>query len=75
MAQLEVDGRARFSIYVALMNAAVGLSSPFFTVYMLRDLQLSYLEFTVLSGTSVFVQFLMLGTWGRSRTSTATGSC
>ena len=32
---------------------------------MLRDLKLSYLEFTALSGTSVFVQFLMLGTWGR----------
>jgi MFS family permease len=47
------------------MNAAVGISSPFFTVYMLRDLQLNYLEFTVLTGTSVFVQFLMLTTWGR----------
>jgi MFS family permease len=58
-------GALGFSVYVALMNAAVGLSSPFFTVYMLRDLQLSYLEFTVLSGTSVFLQFLMLGTWGR----------
>jgi MFS family permease len=47
------------------MNAAVGISSPFFTVYMLRDLALSYFEFTVLTGTSVFVQFLMLTTWGR----------
>jgi MFS family permease len=62
---LKSTGALGFSTYVALMNAAVGLSSPFFTVYMLRDLQLSYLEFTVLSGTSVFVQFLMLGTWGR----------
>jgi MFS family permease len=62
---LKSTGAIGFSTYVALMNAAVGLSSPFFTVYMLRDLHLSYLEFTVLSGTSVFVQFLMLGTWGR----------
>jgi MFS family permease len=58
-------GAIGFSTYVALMNAAVGISSPFFTVYMLRDLQLSYFEFTVLTGTSVFVQFLMLTTWGR----------
>ena len=58
-------GAIGFSSYVALMNAAVGISSPFFTVYMLRDLQLNYLEFTVLTGTSVFVQFLMLTTWGR----------
>ena len=58
-------GAIGFSIYVALMNAAVGISSPFFTVYMLRDLKLSYLEFTMLQGTSVLVQFLMLTTWGR----------
>jgi MFS family permease len=47
------------------MNAAVGISSPFFTVYMLRDLRLSYLEFTALSGASVIAQYLMLSTWGR----------
>jgi MFS family permease len=58
-------GAIGFSIYVALMNAAVGISSPFFTVYMLRDLTLSYFEFTLLQGTSVLVQFLMLTTWGR----------
>jgi MFS family permease len=58
-------GAIGFSTYVALMNLAVGISSPFFTVYMLRDLGLSYLEFTILSGTSVIVQFLMLTTWGR----------
>ena len=31
-------GAIGFSVYFALMNAAVGISSPFFTVYMLRDL-------------------------------------
>jgi MFS family permease len=58
-------GAIGFSVYVALMNAAVGISSPFFTVYMLRDLELSYLQFTALAGTSVLCQFLMLTTWGR----------
>ena len=62
---LRATGAVGFSAYVALMNAAVGISSPFFTVYMLRDLQLDYLEFSALTGTSVFVQFLMLTTWGR----------
>lgn len=62
---LRSTGAFGFSVYFALMNAAVGISSPFFTVYMLRDLTLSYFEFTVLTGTSVFVQFLMLTTWGR----------
>jgi MFS family permease len=59
------QGSVGFSAYVALMNAAVGIASPFFTVYMLRDLALSYLEFTILSGASVIVQFAMLSTWGR----------
>jgi MFS family permease len=58
-------GAIGFSVYFALMNAAVGISSPFFTVYMLRDLKLSYLEFTALSGASVIAQYLMLSTWGR----------
>jgi MFS family permease len=58
-------GAIGFSTYFALMNAAVGISAPFFTVYMLRDLNLSYLEFTALSGMSVIVQYLMLKLWGR----------
>ena len=59
-------GAIGFSVYVALMNAAVGIASPFFTVYMLRDLHLSYLEFTALSGASVIAQYVMLSTWGRA---------
>jgi MFS family permease len=58
-------GAVRFSSYYALMNAAVGISAPFFAVYMLRDLELSYLAFMVLTGTSVFTQFLTLAMWGR----------
>ena len=59
------SGAVAFSTYYALINAAVGISAPFFAVYMLRDLELSYLAFMVLTGTSVFTQFLTLATWGR----------
>ena len=62
---LEETGTLGFSLYYALMNTAVGISAPLFTVYMLRDLSLSYFEFMVLTGASVFVQFLTLTTWGR----------
>ncbi len=62
---LQDTGAFHFSVYFALMNFAVAIGSPFFTVYMLRDLGLNYLEFTALTGTSVFVQFLSLHTWGR----------
>jgi MFS family permease len=62
---LKSTGAIGFSVYFALMNAAVGISSPFFTVYMLRDLKLSYLDFTALLGASVISQYLILSTWGR----------
>ncbi len=56
---------ARFTLFQALTGFAVMLAAPFFTVYMLRDLQFSYLEFTVVTGVSVLAQFLTLNTWGR----------
>jgi MFS family permease len=62
---LVATGAVSFSSYFAVMNAAVGISAPFFVVYMLRDLELSYLSFMTLAGTSIFTQFLTLATWGR----------
>src|SRR5690606_13776277 len=59
------SGAVGFTAFFVLMNFAVGISSPFFAVYMLRDLELSYLEFTALTGASVFLQFLTLNGWGR----------
>jgi len=55
----------RFSVFMALMNFAVGIASPYFAVYMLRDLQLSYFEFMLITATSVLAQFLTLNSWGR----------
>jgi MFS family permease len=55
----------RFSLYLVCMQAAVGVSAPFFAVYMLRDLQYNYIQFMANTGTAVLVQFLMLNTWGR----------
>lgn len=55
----------RFSVFFALMQFAVAIASPFFTVYMLRDLNFSYLAFTVNTGTAILAQFLTLTQWGR----------
>lgn len=55
----------RFTLFLALMQGAVAVAAPFFTVYLLRDLQFSYLEFTANTGTAVLVQFLALNMWGR----------
>jgi MFS family permease len=55
----------RFSIFFALVQFSVAIASPFFTVYMLRDLQFSYIMFMCNTGMAVFAQFLTLNRWGR----------
>ncbi|MDX1561380.1 MAG: MFS transporter [Gammaproteobacteria bacterium] len=62
---LRSSGAVKFSIYFMLMNLSVAIASPFFAVYVLRDLGFSYLEFMIYAGTSVFVQVLTLNRWGR----------
>jgi MFS family permease len=63
--RLRHSNAVRFSLFFALMQFSVAIASPFFTVYMLRDLQFSYLAFTVNTGTAIFAQFLTLSQWGR----------
>ncbi|MDX1498997.1 MAG: MFS transporter [Woeseiaceae bacterium] len=55
----------RFSVFFALMQCAVAVASPFFTVYMLRDLEFSYAAFMANTGTAILAQFLTLNRWGR----------
>jgi MFS family permease len=55
----------RFALFVAFMNLAVAIASPFFTLYMLRDLDFSYLEFTAVSAFGLLMQFSALNLWGR----------
>lgn len=63
--RLRQSNAVRFSVFFALMQFGVAIASPFFTVYMLRDLQFSYLQFTLNSGAAIFTQFLTLSQWGR----------
>ena len=55
----------RFSIFMAGMQCFVALSGPFFAVYMLRDLEFTYFQFAMSTGSSIFAQFLMLPFWGK----------
>lgn len=54
-----------YSFFVATMQGAVALASPFFAVYMLRDLEFTYLQFSMNSMASIATQFFMLHFWGR----------
>ncbi|MDX1492261.1 MAG: MFS transporter [Pseudohongiellaceae bacterium] len=54
-----------YSIFVAAMQGVVALSAPFFSVYMLTDLQFTYIEYALNSVASIATQFLSLRFWGR----------
>ena len=65
LGRLRESAAWRFTLYIACMQGAVAVAAPFFTVYMLRDLHFSYLQFMANTGMAVLVQFLTLNTWGR----------
>ncbi|MFH0979002.1 MAG: MFS transporter [Candidatus Woesearchaeota archaeon] len=55
----------RFVLYLNVMNFAVYASSPFFTAYMLYDLKMNYLTFTIVTAASLIVKYLTMPIWGR----------
>ncbi|MBP7830453.1 MAG: MFS transporter [Kiritimatiellae bacterium] len=55
----------RFAVGAALMNGAISVASPFITVFFLRDLKWSYVQFTVNAAAFQAVQFLLVRWWGR----------
>ncbi len=56
---------ARFVIFVAGLNFCVNLAAPFFSVFMIRDLKLNYLTYTVVVTTVTIVNILTIDRWGR----------
>lgn len=54
-----------FSAFFALVQFSVYIASPFFAVYLLRDLHFSYLEYMACSASTVLFQFIALQRWGR----------
>jgi MFS family permease len=55
-----------FVLYLCFMNLAVFFSAPFFTAYMLYDLKLDYMTFTVITATAIIIKYLSMPVWGRS---------
>ncbi len=58
-------GFHRFLLFSGLMHLAVLVAGPFFVLYMLRDLHLSYLEYGSWLAASLLGQLLTLQAWGR----------
>ena len=63
--QLKKSQFVGFSSYFALIQFCVATASPFFSIYLLRDLGFTYIEFMSCTASTVLMQFLTLSRWGR----------
>ena len=55
-----------FVFYLCFMNFSVYLASPFFTAYMLYDLKLDYMSFTIINAVAILVKYLTMPVWGKA---------
>ncbi len=55
----------RFSIFVALVSFVTNMASPFFAVYMLRDLNFSYISYVIITSVGSLTGLFFLTYWGR----------
>lgn len=56
---------ARFVIFVGSLNFCVNLASPFFSVFMIRDLKFNYLAYTIVVTTVTIAHIFTIDRWGR----------
>ncbi|MBI4313107.1 MAG: MFS transporter [Chloroflexi bacterium] len=62
--QLFTTNLGRATLYVFCLSFTTNLASPYFTPFMLRDLNLSYMAFTLLELATVFASILAVTHWG-----------
>ncbi len=55
----------KFTLFTAVMYFAIMLSGVFFSVYMLSDLKLNYLTFTIINSAGTVTTLIFLPYWGR----------
>lgn len=55
---------AKFVIFVAGLNFCVNIASPFFSVFMLKDLRFSYLTYTIVVITVSIAHIFTINRWG-----------
>ncbi|MBU1136200.1 MAG: MFS transporter [Nanoarchaeota archaeon] len=56
---------SRFSLFVAIMHFSVVIAGPFFSVYMLKELNFSYVTFMGVSLSASLFSLIMMPIWGK----------
>ena len=64
IARAKSSNFVKFVFFVSCMNFAASISGPYFAMYMLKDLQLSYANFTIVVAAAVLAQFVVMRSWG-----------
>ncbi len=54
-----------FVLYITLFRFGVSIASPFFVVFIFRDLNMSYASYTILSAAQTITTFIMVAYWGK----------
>jgi len=54
-----------FVMFRSLMSLAVMIASPFFAVYMLRDLNFTYIQYTIIVLVPMLIKILTVTYWGK----------
>ncbi len=55
----------RFTIYISLVSFATSIASPFFAVYMLKDLHFSYFFYTLVIMSNSLSSIIFMPLWGK----------
>ncbi len=55
---------AKFVVYVSSLSFCVNIAGPFFAVFMLRDLNFSYVTYTIIVTTATIATLLTMNIWG-----------
>jgi len=55
----------RFVLFVSLISFSVSIAGPFFAVYMLKQLNFSYIQYTFVTIGAVITTVLFMPIWGR----------
>ncbi|MDD5584224.1 MAG: MFS transporter [Candidatus Omnitrophica bacterium] len=65
LARARKSNFAQFVLFVSMMYFGVNVASPFFSVFMLKDLSFNYMLYTCITITATLTMYLVSRRWGR----------
>lgn len=55
----------KFSLYIALIVLASNIAGPYYALYMLRDLNFSYMQYMIVNVSGAIASFIFVVKWGK----------